>query len=168
MRNTTDDPTWTSFIYHDHVSWFPGGAYVVEKLFREHFAEHYLASTSGTFRDIPSRSEFFDNISQMKPEDWTPDTLDAIAAGTDDGRRVIIKAVNYAGSRNTLLTRLQGKQVPATATVTMTTVTARPEDENSLAEPNRIHPVQTTMPYARDMAFDLPPYSIAVVEIKGE
>ena len=24
MRNTTDDPTWTSFIYHDHVSWFPG------------------------------------------------------------------------------------------------------------------------------------------------
>ena len=52
MRNTTDDPTWTSFIYHDHVSWFPGGGYVVEKLFREHFAETYLASTSGTFRDI--------------------------------------------------------------------------------------------------------------------
>ena len=34
MRNTTDDPTWTAFIYHDHVSWFPGGGYVVEKLFR--------------------------------------------------------------------------------------------------------------------------------------
>jgi alpha-N-arabinofuranosidase len=34
MRNTTDDPTWTSFIYHDHVSWFPGAAYVVEKLSR--------------------------------------------------------------------------------------------------------------------------------------
>ena len=48
MRNTTDDPTWTAFIYHDHVSWFPGAAYVVEKLFREHFAETYLASTSGT------------------------------------------------------------------------------------------------------------------------
>src|SRR5207244_7787650 len=44
MRNTTDDPTWTSFIYHDHVSWFPGGAYVVEKLFRQHYAATYLAS----------------------------------------------------------------------------------------------------------------------------
>ncbi|MBV8831848.1 MAG: alpha-N-arabinofuranosidase, partial [Acidobacteriaceae bacterium] len=32
MRNTTHDPTWTSFIYHDHVSWFPGAGYVVEKL----------------------------------------------------------------------------------------------------------------------------------------
>ena len=21
MRNTTDDPTWTAFIYHDYVSW---------------------------------------------------------------------------------------------------------------------------------------------------
>ncbi len=57
MRNTTDDPTWTSFIYHDHVSWFPGGGYVVEKLFREHFAETYLASTSGTFRDIAQPRE---------------------------------------------------------------------------------------------------------------
>ena len=55
MRNTTDDPTWTSFIYHDHVSWFPGSAYPVEKLFRAHYAERYLASTSGTFRDIPKR-----------------------------------------------------------------------------------------------------------------
>ncbi len=57
MRNTTDDPTWTSFIYHDHVSWFPGAGYVVEKLFREHFAEDYFASTSGTFRDMADRRE---------------------------------------------------------------------------------------------------------------
>ena len=55
MRNTTDDPTWTSFIYHDHVSWFPGVGLPVEKLFRAHYAERYLASTSGTFRDIPDR-----------------------------------------------------------------------------------------------------------------
>lgn len=68
MRNTADDPTWTAFIYHDHVSWFPGSAYVVEKLFREHFAERYLASTSGTFRDIGNRASFFSDISQMKPE----------------------------------------------------------------------------------------------------
>ena len=73
MRNTTDDPTWTSFIYHDHVSWFPGGGYVVEKLFREHFAEMYLASTSGTFHDIADRASFFADISQMKPEGWQPE-----------------------------------------------------------------------------------------------
>jgi len=59
MRNTTDDPTWTSFIHHDHVSWFPGGRYVVEKLFREDFAATCLASTSDTFRlggrSLPAR-----------------------------------------------------------------------------------------------------------------
>ena len=33
MRNTTDDPTWTSLIYHDHVSWFPGAGYVVRSCF---------------------------------------------------------------------------------------------------------------------------------------
>jgi alpha-N-arabinofuranosidase len=80
MRNTTDDPTWTSFIYHDHVSWFPGAGYVVEKLFRENFAERRLASTTGVYRDIRDRASFFDRISTMKPEAWQPGAVDAIAA----------------------------------------------------------------------------------------
>ena len=168
MRNTTDDPEWRAWIYHDHVSWFAGSGYVAEKLFRDYYAPQRFASTSGTFKDIPKRSDFFDNISQMKPEGWTPDTLDAIATGTADGRRIIIKAVNYAATPNTLLTRLQGKQAPANATVTIITLTARPEDENSLADPNRIHPVQTAMRYSRDMAVKLPPYTVAVVEIRGD
>ena len=50
-------PEWRAFIYHDHVSWFPGSGYVVEKLFRDHYAPKHLASTSGTFRDIPNRSD---------------------------------------------------------------------------------------------------------------
>jgi len=89
MRNTTDDPTWTAFIYHDHVSWFPGAGYVVAKLFREHFAETYLASTSGTFHDIGDRASFFSDISQMKPEGWQPGTVDAIATASADGRRLV-------------------------------------------------------------------------------
>jgi alpha-L-arabinofuranosidase len=62
MRNTTDDPKWTSFIYHDHVSWFPGAGYVVEKLFREHYAEQYLGSATGSFRDVSDRKRLFDKI----------------------------------------------------------------------------------------------------------
>ena len=72
MRNTTDDPEWRAFIYHDHVSWFPGSGYIVEKLFRDHYAEIQLASASGTFSDIEKRSTFFDEMAQMKPGDWTP------------------------------------------------------------------------------------------------
>ena len=75
MRNTTDDPTWTSFIYHDHATWFPGAGYVVEKLFREHYAERFLASTSGTFRDLADRKGFFGQISTMKPEEWQPGSV---------------------------------------------------------------------------------------------
>jgi alpha-N-arabinofuranosidase len=167
MRNTTDDPEWRAWIYHDHVSWFAGSGYLTEKLFRDYYAPKRFASTSGTFRDIPKRSDFFDDISQMKPEAWTPGTLDAIATGAADGRRIIIKAVNYAGSANTVLTRLQGKQVPANATVTITTITANPQDQNSLAEPHKIRSTQKTMPYAKDMAFDLPAYTVAVIEIKA-
>jgi alpha-N-arabinofuranosidase len=108
MRNTTDDPTWTSFIYHDHVSWFPGAGYVVEKLFHAHYAERYLASTTGVFRDVPDHKKFFSQISTMKPEGWLPGCIDAIATSSTDGRRIVIKAVNYRAERNTLLVRIQG------------------------------------------------------------
>jgi alpha-N-arabinofuranosidase len=165
MRNTTDDPTWTAFIYHDHVSWFPGGAYIVEKLFREHFAETYLASTSGTFRDIGNRASFFSDISQMKPEGWQPGTVDAIATASADGQRIVIKAVNYSGSPNTLLVHLQGSRVPTGATVTVYMITAGLHDAASLDQPDRIRPVERTGEYRPDLTIDLEPYTVAVVEI---
>ncbi|HEY2434665.1 MAG TPA: hypothetical protein VGI12_18485 [Vicinamibacterales bacterium] len=167
MRNTTDDPTWTAFIYHDHVSWFPGAGYVVEKLFREHFAETFLASTSGTFRDIPERATFFADISQMKPEAWQPGTVDAIATLSADGRRIVVKAVNYSGSANTLLVHLQGSRVPVNATVKVYTITAGLRDAASLEQPDRIRPVERSIEYRPDLALDLEPYTVAVVEIAG-
>jgi alpha-N-arabinofuranosidase len=167
MRNTTDDPTWTAFVYHDHVSWFPGGGYVVEKLFREHFAERYLASTSGTFRDIGNRASFFTDISQMKPEGWQPGTVDAIATASADGRRVVVKAVNYSAAPNALLIHLQGSRVPAAATVTVYTITAGLHDAASLDQANRIAPLERTLDYRPDLTIDLPPYTVAVVEVSS-
>jgi alpha-N-arabinofuranosidase len=137
MRNTTDDPTWSAFIYHDHVSWFPGGGYVVQKLFREHYAENYLASTNGTFMDVRNRALFFDQISTMKPEDWKPNSVDAIATASADGKRIVVKAVNYEGKPNVLIARLIGGKVPADAAVMVHTITAGPEEKASLKEPDR-------------------------------
>jgi alpha-N-arabinofuranosidase len=167
MRNTTDDPTWTAFIYHDHVSWFPGAGYVVERLFREHFAETYLASASGTFRDIGNRASFFTDISQMKPEGWAPGAVDAIATASPDGRRIVVKAVNYSGSGNTLLVHLQGSRVPAAATVTVYTITAGLRDAASLEEPDRIKPAERTLDYSRDLTIELERHTVAVIEISA-
>ncbi len=168
LRNTTDDPTWTALIYHDHVSWFPGSAYVVEKLFREHYAERYLASTSGTFRDIPNRETFFQEIATMKPEAWQPGTVDAIATASADGRRIVIKAVNYEAKRNTLLLRLQGAGVPEKAVATLHTLSAGLMDSASLDHPDAIAPLSRTLAYAKDLTVDLDPYTVAVVEIRAE
>ena len=168
MRNTTDNPEWRAWIYQDNVSWFPGSGYVVEKLFREHYAEKYFASATGTFRDLTNRTAFFDDISQMKPAGWKPGTFDAIATGSADGRRIVIKAVNYADSPNTLLARLRGAAVPANATVTVFTVSAGLTDAPSMEQPDRIKPVETTLPFARDLTIELNPYTVAVIEIVGK
>ena len=165
MRNTTDDPTWTAFIYQDHVSWFPGAGYVVERLFREHFAEVLFASASGTFSDIKERSLFFDDISQMKPEDWTPGRVDAIAAGSADGKHIIIKAVNYEGYENSLLVRLQGSAVNDNANVKIYTVKAGLLSKASIENPDAIKAEESTIPFSRDMAHKIEPYSVVVLDI---
>jgi alpha-N-arabinofuranosidase len=166
MRNTTDDPTWTSFIYHDHVSWFPGAAYPVEKLFRRHYAERRLAVTSGTFRDQRDRGLFFREIATMKPEDWRPGTVDAIATGSADRRRIVIKAVNYEARRNTLLVQFQGRGAPEKAAATLHTIRAGLTDTASLERPDAIAPVSRPLKYAKDLAIELEPYTVAVVEIR--
>lgn len=165
MRNTTDNPEWRAFIYHDHVSWFPGSGYVVEKLFRDHYAPIELASTSGTFRDIENRSAFFDDIDQMKPEDWTAGTIDAIAAKTEDGKRIVIKAVNYSGTANTLLVRLKGLTIPGNAVVKIFTLHAGLNDAPSMEHPDAIKSSEATIPFAKDLSFKMDPYSVIVVEV---
>jgi alpha-L-arabinofuranosidase len=167
MRNTTDDPTWTAFIYHDHVSWFPGSGYVVEKLFRDHYAKKYLASTSGTFADLPNRNFFFDTISQLKPTDWKAGTVDAIATASEDGKRIIIKAVNYTGDSSILLVRLQGSQLPANASVKMYSLNAEPTTIPSMEEPDKIKIAESSIPYSRNLTIGMAPYAVIVVEISA-
>jgi alpha-N-arabinofuranosidase len=101
----------------------------------------------------------------MKPEAWRPDTVDASATASSDGRRIVVKAVNYERVRNAVFVRLQGSRAPADAAVRVFGVSGDPNDAATLREPNRIAPMVTTMAYAKDLAIDLPPYSIAVVEI---
>ena len=168
MRNTTDDPTWTSLIYHDHVSWFPGGAYAVAKLFREHYAERYVASASGTVRDVADRRVFFQEIATMKPEEWQQGTVDAIATASADGRRIVIKAVNYEGRRNTVLARLQGVRAPKKATARLHTITAGLTEKASLERRDAFPLVSRPIEYAEDLAVELEPYTVAVVEIRAE
>jgi alpha-N-arabinofuranosidase len=165
MRNTTDDPTWTAYIYHDHVSWFPGGGYPIAKLFREHYTENQLASTSGVFNDIRNRKQFFDQISQMRPTGWQPGKIDAIATGSADGKKVVIKTVNYDNNPHELLTRLKGSKVTADAEVKMYIIKSDPSGKASLENPSFFETEEKTFSFKPDMEYMLDPYSVALIEI---
>lgn len=168
MRNTTDDSKWASAIYHFHVSWFPGASYVVEQLFRQHFAPRYLASASGIVQDNPDRKLLLDKISTQIPSAWRPDSLDAIATASDDNSRIVIKAVNYRGNRSNLFIRLQGKAVPESATAALHTIRARLYAKALMESPDVISPVFRPIAYAKDLTIELEPYSVAVLEIYEE
>lgn len=167
MRNTTDDPKWTSSIYHDHVSWFPGGSYPVEKLFSEHYAGRFLASASGTFRDVPNRAVLFDKISTAIPAGWLPGSVDAVATADHDNKRIVIKAVNYQGIDADLLVRMTGAGAPNNAGAMLHTITAGLKTEPSMQQPDAIAPKSIAFPYAREFTIRLEPYTVAVLEIRS-
>jgi alpha-N-arabinofuranosidase len=104
----------------------------------------------------------------MKPQAWKPGTIDAIATSSADGRRIVIKAVNYDGQPNTLLVRLQGSAAPERATVKMYAVNAGLTDAPSMEHPDKIQPVETSLPFARNLTIELQPYTVAVVEIVAD
>ena len=103
----------------------------------------------------------------MKPEEWQQGTVDAVATASADGRRIVIKAVNYEGRRNTLLLRLQGARAPEKATARLHTITAGLTDKASLERPDAIRPSSRPIGYAKDLAVELEPYTVAVVEIRA-
>ena len=79
----------------------------------------------------------------------------------------MIKAVNYEGRRNTLLVRLHGARAPEKATARLHTITAELTEKASLERPDAIRPVSRTIGYAKDLAVELEPYTVAVVEIRA-
>ena len=101
----------------------------------------------------------------MKPEDWTPGTIDAIATKSEDGKRIVIKAVNYAGTSHTLLVRLQGKAISTNASVKTFSIHAGLNDAPSMQHPDALKQVEGTVPFAKDLSFKMDPYSVLVVEV---
>lgn len=66
---------------------------------------------------------------------------------------------------NTLLVRLQGSALPEKAAVQTYTLSAGLTDAASIERPDKIRPVETTVPYSRNLTIELPPYAVSVIEI---
>ena len=63
---------------------------------------------------------------------------------------------------------MQGSTVPENAKVLKYTVQAGKNDAASLEEPDTIEPVESILPYSKDMAIEMDPYSVVLVEIRAE
>ena len=94
--------------------------------------------------------------------------MNAIATASADGRRMVIKAVNYSPRRNKLLVRLQGESLPQRANVKLYTIAAKQNATASMEHPDAFAPASRSMEYARDLSVSMDPYSVTVVEIRAE
>ena len=88
-----------------------------------------------------SRSQFFDKISTQIPTEWHQGAMDADCNSERDGKRMVIKAVNYGARRNTLLVRLQGKKPAATGKHEAVHDRAKPNATASFEHPAAFVPV---------------------------
>ena len=136
----------------------------MQKLSRQHYAERRLASASGTFRDLPNRKVFFDEISTTKP--------DSGSNGRDRYRERRWTADRNQGCQlhcrgpQTLSVKITGTRAPEKAVATLHTITAPAKATASLEHPDAIAPVSRAIDYSKDLTLDLAPFSVMVLEIR--
>ena len=64
--------------------------------------------------------------------------------------------------------RFEGASAPAKAAATLHTITAAPLDKASIEQPDKYPVVSKPLTYAKDLAVDLDPYTVAVIEIRAQ
>lgn len=132
-----------AIINHTHYSWYPSASYVVAKLFREHYAKYRLASIKENY-------------------------LDAIATISEDGKKIIIKAVNYHNSKQELKVKIKSAKIPKSGKMHLNTISAGLNENNSFEKPDAIKPTIETLPFKSNFKISIKPYSIILIEIDGQ
>jgi hypothetical protein len=72
---------------------------------------------------------------------------------------------DYENNIKTILTRMQGSKLTGNTDVTIYSLTAGLDDKASAGNPVIIKPKESTGSFAKDMSFDMEPYSVMVVDI---
>jgi alpha-N-arabinofuranosidase len=137
-----DASAWdNAFINHDHAGWFPAPNYVVMQLFQEHF-QPTLVACEGLGR------------------------LNANATLSEDGKTLVLKVVNPDPEASHCVLELEGGLRGWRGRQWV--VQAGLEDRNTLDEPHRIRPVESTLPgVAQAFEHTFPPYSVTVIELRA-
>lgn len=139
LRHTSAGAWDNAFINFDHTGWYPAPNYVVMKLWWDNYAPKFL------------------------PIDGEQAGCNIVATRSEDGRSVVLKAVNPQNHATTVTVDLVGDFTPTTASMQYLapgSLRAR----NSLDEPHAVRAeMGTTELVGQRLTFELPAYSAAVV-----
>ncbi|MBN1559480.1 carbohydrate binding domain-containing protein [candidate division KSB1 bacterium] len=141
MRRQGVTTSWdNALINFDQKSWFPGGNYVVMKLWRDSFAPNMLVV------DGPNRP------------------LNVVATRSED-QTVFIKAVNPTGEAIAVAVRLDGDLTPGSATMQLIAPGGE-RVKNTLEEPDNIKVLTAVATVeGQTVTFTMPPLSAGVVRV---
>jgi alpha-L-arabinofuranosidase len=142
MRKQGVTDQWdNALINFDQKTWFPGGNYIVMKLWRDAFAPNLLTV------DGPDRP------------------LNFVATRSDDKQTVFLKAVNPTTATVETVVRFDGDLAPKTATMQLI-VPGGETVKNTLEHPDNIKVVPAVVAIEnRTVKFTMPPLSVCVVRV---
>jgi alpha-N-arabinofuranosidase len=130
-----------AFINFDHTGWFPAPNYIVMKLWWDNFAPQFL------------------------PVAGDQHGCNLVATRSEDGRTIVIKAVNPIGQTRSVEVDLKGDFAPITASM-QSVAPGSLRARNTLAEPIAVRvDIGAVQLNGRSVRFELPAYSTVVVRV---
>ena len=91
--------------------------------------------------------------------------LDVVSRLSQDGRRLVLYAVNDGSDAIDAAIRIDGF-TPQSGKVAVAEVSGDPKAENTPEEPAKIAPRRSAVKYAPGMAYRFPPYSYTVLQFQ--
>jgi alpha-N-arabinofuranosidase len=158
----------TDLIGYDALSSYGSPAYYAQVMFSAHHGDEILATES---QNIPTR-DWQPPVQRRGGAGQPPPSVQQIRQIFFDatrGRRtgtIYLKVVNELGTPQPVRIQISGVAGVDPEGTAMVLRASSPDDTNSLLEPRKIVPVTATIAAGTDFAFELPPYSITILELK--
>jgi len=156
---------WRSdLIGYDALTSFGSPSYHAQKLFSTHIGDSVVKITSGNIPTQLQKLTARDSAAGVQPK-----AIDALFfAATRDSRKglVYIKLVNAQAISQPVNINLEGSAKVTRNGIEWVLKADSPEDTNTITQPDKIVPVQTTVKgLGKNFSRTLPPWSITVLEV---
>jgi alpha-N-arabinofuranosidase len=158
-----------NMIGYDAQASYGSPSYHVQKMFSHYLGNVSLPVTAEKVAAQTWQPPANKDTPQVLPPAWQVPTMFFSATKSDQRGEIYLKVVNAIGTAQTVQVDLAGAGKVAAQGTAIVLASAKKEDSNTIAEPNKVVPVTSKVSgLGKQFSYSFAPYSVTVLVLSGQ